>query len=285
MTSGEHLQGKFQAWAARIGLPLQGSKGKRGKPNYTLTLDQNFFGGTLLESARSAFRAGAGGEIRGAIPKMSALHSSSAIAVNLFQHWVANGQLSVLANLLKIPSRGIETGEFEDRFPVCSEPKVYGFNEPPHLDFALRYKDRSRVGVECKLFEPYGRLDHHKLRPAYLKLRDAWDDIPGCHAMAVQLAEGDADFRRIGASQLLKHILGLKFQTSADKVRLIYLYCDATGDEAYEHRREISLFQSQIADDPIRFIPMTVQEFILRAMRSVRQDHPDYVNYLTERYL
>ena len=285
MTSADYLKGKFRAWALRTGIELQGSKGKQGESNYTLSLGENFYGGAILDSVRSAFDAGAGGEIRGAIPKMSALHSSSAMSVNLFQHWVVNGQLSLLANLLKVPSRGIECGTFEDQFPVCEEPQAHGFHEPPHLDFALRYRDGSRLGIECKLLEPYGRLDHRPLRPAYLKLRDAWDDIPHCYALAVRLAKGSDDFRRVGASQLLKHILGLKFQTPVNKIRLIYLYCDAIGDEASEHRQELYQFRTLIAGDPIRFMPMPLQEFILRAVRSARGDHKSYVDYLTERYL
>ena len=285
MTSADYLQGKFQAWAARTGVSLQGSAGERGEPNYTLTLDENFFGGTLMDSVRFAFNAGAGGELRGAIPKMSALHSSSAMGVNLFQHWVSNGKLDILAKLLNVPSRAISSGKFEDQFPVCLAPESHGFKEPPHLDFAFRYANGSRIGIECKLNEPYGRLDHKPLRPAYLKLRSAWEDIPRCHALAVQLSKGSSDFVRMGASQLLKHILGLKFQTPSDEVRLIYLYCDAIGDEAAEHRREIRKFQTEIAGDPIRFVPLPVQEFILRAVRLVRADHCSYVDYLTERYL
>ena len=96
---------------------------------------------------------------------------------------------------------------------------------------------------------------------------------------------GPAEFNRLGASQLLKHILGLKFQTHTEKVRLVYLYCDAIGDEAAEHRHEIRRFQEAIAGDPIRFVPMSVQEFILRAVRQVRADHAAYVDYLAERYL
>ena len=60
----------------------------------------------------------------------------------------------------------LATEGFEDQFPVCADPKAHGFNTAPHLDFALRYKDGSRVGIECKLFEPYGRIEHALLRPA-----------------------------------------------------------------------------------------------------------------------
>jgi hypothetical protein len=250
-----------------------------------MSVEQNIFGGQLHASVRDAFDAGAGGELRGGIPTMSALHSSAALAVNLFQYWVVRRYLVGIATLLDVPSGGIATGSFEDQFPVCTDPKKLGFNKAPHLDFALRYKDGSRVGVECKLFEPYGRIEHALLRPAYLALSNSWDDIPACRSLAEQLAVGPAEFHRLGASQLLKHILGLKFQTPADKVRLVYLYCDAIGDDAAEHRHEIRRFQEAIAGDPIRFVPMSVQEFILRAVRRVRADHATYVDYLAERYL
>jgi hypothetical protein len=285
MQSGHYLQQKFQAWALRKGTQLQGSAGTRGEPNYTMSVAQNIFGGELHPSVHAAFDAGAGGELRGEIPRMSALHSSSALAVNLFQYWLIRGDWRAIATLLKVPSVGITSGSFEDQFPVCENPETQGFNQAPHLDFALRYQDGNRVGVECKLFEPFGRLEHALLKPAYLALPDAWLDIPRCRALAEQVAEDTTGFHRLGAAQLLKHILGLKFQTPVEKVRLIYLYCDAIGDEAAEHRHEIQLFQSAIAGDPVSFVPMSVQEFILRAVRSMRTDHMAYVDYLAGRYL
>jgi hypothetical protein len=285
MRSGPYIQQKLQAWAQRKGIPLQGSAGDRGEPNYTLSVGQNILGGELHPSVRAAFDAGAGGELRGSIPTMSALHSSAALAVNLFQYWLVRGDWGTIATLLAAPSGGIASGRFEDPFHVCEDSEAHGFTVAPHLDFALRYKDGSRVGVECKLFEPYGRLGHALLKPAYLALPDAWTDIPACRALAEQLAVSAADFHRLGAAQLVKHILGLKFQAPIDTVRLIYLYCDAIGDEAAEHRDEIRRFQAAIAGDPISFVPMSVQEFILRAVRRVRADHTAYVDYLAERYL
>jgi hypothetical protein len=285
MKSGQYIQKKLQAWAGRNEIQLQGSAGDRGEPNYTMSVEQNIFDGTLDAPVRDAFDAGAGGELQGKIPTMSALHSSSAMAVNLFQYWVICGNFADVATLLKVPSRNISSGAFEDKFPVCEEPTKHGFKEPPHLDFALRYEDGSRVGVECKLFEPYGRLGHTPLKQAYLALTDAWNDIPKCRALAEQLAVGPANFHRLGPSQLLKHILGLKFQAPTEKVRLIYLYYDAIGGEAAEHRHEIRKFQEKISGDPVSFVPLSVQEFILRSVRQFRDDHRQYVDYLAERYL
>ena len=285
MKSADFIQRKLQAWAHRKNITLQGSEGERGQPNYTLSLGKNLFGGELHIQARAAFDAGAGGEIRGAIPSMSALHSSSAMAVNLFQYWLENQQFPILAEILNVPSTGIESISFERKYPVCADWTAHGFREPPHLDLGIDYVDTRRVGVECKLFEPYGRLEHAALRSAYLELPDAWSDIPACRALAEELADGDAGFRRLGPVQLLRHILGLKFGTTIDKVRLVYLYFDAMGDEAEEHRAEVRRFQQRIASDPVRFVPMTVQEFIVRAVSRCRPQHSEYVDYLTDRYL
>ena len=125
----------------------------------------------------------------------------------------------------------------------------------------------------------------HSLKSRYFSLPDAWHDIPACRTLAEQLADGPAGYHRLYASQLLKHILGLKFGASAQKVRLLYLYYDAIGDEASEHRSEIAQFQAAIAADPIRFVPISVQEFIIRAVRLARNNHRAYVDYLAERYL
>ena len=118
MTSSHYVQHRQQAWALRRGIGLQGSAGERGELNYTKALGDNFFGGALLPAVEKAFKDGAGGELRGAIPTMSALHSSAALAVNLFQHWVARQDAETPAGLLDVPSRDIDACQFEDRFPV-----------------------------------------------------------------------------------------------------------------------------------------------------------------------
>jgi hypothetical protein len=249
-----------------------------------MSVEANLFGGLHADTAK-ALEAGAGGELRGAIPKMSALHSSSALAVNLFQHWVAQKNFEMIAQLLGIPSRGISSVSFEYCCPICPDPDSRGFPSPPHLDLGIEYRHRGRVGVECKLFEPYGRLDHSTLRKPYLDLVEAWDDIPSWRRLAEQLQRGNAGFQRLGASQLVKHVLGLKYQTAAASVRLVYLYLDAIGAEAAEHRKEVLEFQGRVADDPILFVPLTVQEFIARASRVCGVQHRDYVHYLAGRYL
>ena len=75
------------------------------------------------------------------------------------------------------------------------------------------------------------------------------------------------------------------YGAEATKVRLLYLYYDAIGDEAAAHREEIRQFQRHIEADLVRFVPISVQEFILRAVARVRGTHAAYVDYLADRYL
>ena len=285
MRSPDYIQYKFRAWARRHGIELQGSAGIRGEPNYTKSVELNVFQGVLHPSTRASFEAGRGGEVTGDIPKLCALHSSASLAVNLFQYWICRGDYVMLAKLLDIPSRGIEAVTFERKYSVCDDWSTRGFSEPPHLDLGVDYHGGSRVGVECKLFEPFGRLEHAPLKAPYLQLADVWADIPRWRALEGELAEGTAVFHRLGAAQLIRHILGLKFGTAAAKVRLVYLYYDALGEEAQEHRREIARFQEAVASDPVRFVPLSVQEFLVRAVRQLGSEHRAYIDYLTERYL
>ncbi len=87
MNGYEYILSKQIAWATNHGITLVGSKGKRGRPSYTLELDQNLFQ-PLLPDVCKSFVSGDGGELRSTeFPgKMQAVHSSSALGVNVFQY-------------------------------------------------------------------------------------------------------------------------------------------------------------------------------------------------------
>ncbi len=288
MRSGEFIQQKFQVWASRRGIPLQGSAGSRGQPNYTFSVAANLFGGHLCDEARRGFDAGAGGELRGEIPSMQALHSSAAMAINLFQYWIENRQFQTLAKALRVPSNGIKSLSLERKYPVCARPEEHGLQEPPHLDLGIEYENvAERVGVECKLFEPFGRLDHPALASAYLRLPATWEGIPACRQLAEEVAGKTSCFSRLCSAQLLRHLLGLRFGARKAPVRLIYLYYDAPGDEAAEHRDELRRFCEMVEPDrkQIWITPLSVQEFIFRIFDTCRAEHAEYADYLADRYL
>jgi len=284
MNTSQLIQAKFQSWAKRNKIRLQGSKGRLGTPNYAMSVGENIFGGTLARTTRTAFNDGAGGELRGEICSMQALHSSAAMAVNVFQYWSQNQEYETLAKILRIPSRFIEKMTFERKFPVCAEMAKNGFKEPPHLDVAIEYSKTTRIGIECKLHEPFGRLQKSLLRDAYLNLDGIWDDIPKWRKLAVELNKSDFGFKRLGPAQLVKHVLGLKHEKHASDIRLLYFYFDGPGSENCEHLNELNRFSELVADDPVKFVPLSAQEFISHATEKLPEKHFAYLNYLSERY-
>ena len=90
MNAIEYIQTKQQIWAQRKGICLVGSKGERGEKNYTTTLNDNLYR-PLTPVVKQAFLKGDGKELKPdgeKLPKMQAIHSSSALAVNVFQYWM-----------------------------------------------------------------------------------------------------------------------------------------------------------------------------------------------------
>ncbi|MBX3427370.1 MAG: hypothetical protein KF688_16950 [Pirellulales bacterium] len=284
MNTSELIQAKFQAWARRQDMPLQ-AKDKRGAKNYTLSVEANLFGGQLDDDVRNAFNAGAGGELRGEICSLQALHSSAAMAVNVFQYWLCHQEQSLLAKILSIPSTGIREISFEKQLPVCSDPKAQGFKKPPHVDVCVEYTRGGRVGIECKLHEPFGRENQSLLSDRYLQLSDAWKEVPRWRDLASKLSKSNLEFKRLGPAQLVKHVLGLMFDQRAQDVRLLYFYYDAPGFDNSEHLIEIRRFSDIIVDDPIRCQPISVQEFIAKAFRVLDEKRSNYLRYLSDRYL
>lgn len=88
-------------------------------------------------ASREEFEAADGRELRyhdGEPPKMHAVHSSSALAVNVFDYWrqirdvSGNGQaLRSIASACGVPCTGIDNLHFEQKRPVCDEPRRKGF--------------------------------------------------------------------------------------------------------------------------------------------------------------
>jgi len=76
-------------WAYRNNIVLIGSKSNKGRKAYTKKLDDNLFG-PLMPEVKSDFEDADGGELTGNPCKMQAVHSSSALGVNIFQYWKKN---------------------------------------------------------------------------------------------------------------------------------------------------------------------------------------------------
>ena len=288
MTAYEYILSKQSQWALNRGIPLVGSKGSRGRPAYTPDLEQNLFE-PLAPHVRESFLKGDGNEIIGSASspaKMQAVHSSSALSVNVFQYWQTVNQPGVIAAACGFCRAGSNTSQgivFEDKYPVDDR-----FRISPNIDVAFHNMDSSkfkRFAVECKFSEPFGSQRHGGLKPEYLRLETIWDDIPAIHELAKLICPNDTKFIYLHASQMIKHILGLKRKAGKSGFRLLYLWYDVLGKEGAIHREEIEGFAKVAGADEIKFHTLSYQELILRLSSDFRQDHGRYIRYLTERYL
>ncbi|MBI3738513.1 MAG: hypothetical protein HY258_05650 [Chloroflexi bacterium] len=287
MNAYEYITSKQTQWALNHGKTLIGSKGNKGRPAYTSTLDQNLFG-PLAFDVRKSFELGDGNEIIGNPAKMQAVHSSSALAVNIFQYWQRIEQVSVIASACGFCRKGNNVSEkiaFEDKYRI--DDNLDEFPKAPNIDVVFHNSGTSqfkRFAVECKFSEAYGSQLHSGLKPAYLKLIQLWSDIPSLYDFAKSICPNE-NFIYLHSAQLIKHILGLKRHFGKSGFRLLYLWYDVLGNEGALHREEIDKFSEIAKADGIYFNAMSYQELILILSKEHRREHPDYIKYLSERYL
>jgi hypothetical protein len=287
MNGYNYILSKQTAWSANSGLSLIGSKGNRGRPAYTCELDQNLFQPLLLD-ARKSFAAGDGGELGSSeFPgKMQAVHSSSALGVNIFQYWKSIKAVPVIAAQCRLCRAGSQVSydiHFEEKYPISD---AFGFH--PNIDVVIHNSPSAKIkrfAVECKFSEAYGAYKHGGFKEKYLGLDELWADIPNLFSFAKRISPDDHEFAHLHPAQLLKHILGLKRQFGKVGFRLLYLWYDVLGDQGKRHRDEGLKFAEVTKADGIKFHSLTYQELIVRMANKFRTEHPDYIRYLTERYL
>lgn len=287
MNGYEYILSKQTAWATNSGITLVGSKGKRGRPAYTYELDQNLFQ-PLLPDVLKSFAAGDGGELGSTeFPgKMLAVHSSSALGVNIFQYWKSINAVSVIAaqcGLCRVGSQVPIDIRFEEKYPIKD---TFGYH--PNIDVVIHNKPSAKIkrfAVECKYSEAYGSHKHGGLKAKYLRLDDLWTDIPNLLGFAKCISPDDHEYVHLHPAQLVKHILGLKRQFGKAGFRLLYLWYDVLGDQGKRHRDEVLKFTEVTKNDDIKFHSITYQELIVNLAKKLRAKHPNYIRYLTERYL
>jgi len=98
MNGREYIITKQINWALNRGIKLIGSEGDRGRKAYTPTLDENLFEALSQESINQ-IESGDGGELSGDPAKMQAVHSSSALGINIFHYWIAIEDIPTIAYL------------------------------------------------------------------------------------------------------------------------------------------------------------------------------------------
>ena len=279
---------------------------------HTKTPDDNIYKG-LTPETRKAFNDAQGGELkegkRGTPAKMTALHSSSALCVNVFQYFQNKSndlKLDVLqaCNLVDPKNNGtVKSFEFEcKRFPITGISM-------PNIDFVAEMDSSRIIAIESKFNEPYAYPLDNFLREEYYLLENEsiWADLSSLRSVLdikhkVEITKKDKkgndikgrlifpDYKYLDAVQLIKHLLGVV--NSSDRkseIWLTYLWYDSLGGKGIAHRAEIEVFRKLIEEytDPrIKFRHITYQELICNLNTILdRTKHKEYLDYITNRYL
>jgi len=259
------IPGRQAEWAKGRGLQAD-SKG------YVPSLDDNLFC-ALSEETRGDYDRGAGDELGW---KMRAVHSSSALACNVFDYWRSTDPGAV-GRALDVPV-SVDSIRFEGQLPTGLSPT------PPTLDLLLEAEGQAVAAVECKFAEPYSyKQAAVPFRVSYFRQgRSYWMEqgLPACQRLVEALRDGATRFTRLDAPQLLKHALGLRIASPTAELLLVWY---DTGDaKADTLRGEITKF-GELVDAALGFRAVTYQEAFQSLAREPRAS-AEYVSYLRSRY-
>jgi len=238
------------------------------------------------EYIRNSFTQADGGELTGNPCKMQAVHSSSALGVNIFQYWKREKRITPIAAACGFCSKNNTSSQdiiFEVKFPISEK-----FQHSPNIDVVIKNSPESRFevfAIECKFSEAYYSRTHSGISPKYIELNKVWDDMPNLLKLAKEISPDDNKYFYLHPARLVKHILGLKATFGKDKFRFLYLWYDTIGPESAEHHKEIDEFTKITKEDGIHFHSMSYQDLIIRLAKNYRRLHKSYIDYITGRYL
>lgn len=275
MQSKAALLAQQIAWA-------RDTKRQADAKGYLESVESNLFR-PLSQSARAAFERGSGSELlrsRSRPAKMAALHSSSALAVNVFDHWSGRSlaTIAVALGLKSAPDRFM----FEAQFPTGLE------GNPPNLDIAFYWEDAASVlGVESKFSEWLTPKSPRKeaFKPKYFaEGQTLWSDVglDGAQTLVDDLRSGREQFRYLDAPQLLKHMLGLA-SSHRSMASLCYLFYEWPGRESPLHLSELGRFAKRIGSD-MAFHWLSYQDLFARLRIEIGSQQDPHADYLAHRY-
>lgn len=142
---------------------------------------------------------------------------------------------------------------------------------------------QKRVFLECKFVEPY-RDPTKAINEKYFQ-SGAFNDLPHVRTAAEQTLNRETRPQRFNASQAITHILGIKRSCNgASDFTLLYLWYDAPGHQAVLHEQEMRDFAGLVSRDGIDFRAIRQSELFVK-LAKLRPQYPDYVDYITNRYL
>ena len=296
----EFIKSKQQSWAQRNNFELiGGTKNNKGETNYLHSLANNLFE-QLTPQNLTYYNSGDGHETRDSktrLAKMKAIHSSSAIVVNLFQYWQGKNIYPIMraCNLCAKDSSYLVQEKsnqsisqtpfdykikFEEQFEISEDKDLFPYT--PNIDVIIENFRPKVFAIESKFTEPYCKR-HGGLKTKYVENDSFWNNIPHLYQLAKEISPDDNKYQYLDAAQLLKHILGLK--KNCKNFHLLYLWYDVIGTEGAEHRKEIEECAEIAQKDNIKFSHTTYQEIIIKLSKEFYTGNERYCDYLTERYL
>jgi len=285
----EFIKFKQQNWASRKGFKLVGGTiPNRGEKNYLPDLTDNLFE-QLSKESLDCFNSGNGNETKDSktqLAKMKALHSSSAIVVNLFQYWQKKDVYPIVyACRLCSKSRSNFTHKikFEEKFEISNDKSIFPYS--PNIDVVIDGLHPLVYAIESKFTEPYNSRKHEGISQKYIDNASFWNGLSNLYELAKEICPDNNKFHYLDAAQLIKHILGLKKKHNKNGFRLLYLWYDVIGEEGVEHRKEIEQFAEIVKKDNIKFSHITYQEVIMKLSKEFYSGNENYCDYLIERYL
>lgn len=233
MNGYQYILSKQVEWAKNRGIKLIGSKVDRGRPVYTDELVKNLFQ-PLLPDVKNSFKNADGNELEriGTPGKIQAVHSSSALGVNVFQYWKSISAVPIIAAACGFCRQDSQVSReilFEKKCPINDS---FGYH--PNIDVVINNDPAAKVkvfAIECKFSEAYGSHKHDGLKVKYLNCSDLWKDIPDLRGLAESISPNDKTFLYLHPAQLVKHILGLKREFGLNGFRLLYLWYDVLGEQ------------------------------------------------------
>lgn len=239
------------------------------KDGYVCCPEDNLISSVHMANFKDDMDSGSGNELKG---KFRALHSSSALAVNVFAKWKNNP-----LDLFLCGKKGFQSLTFEKKCPTGLG------GTPPNLDVFLD-NDHLLIAVESKFLE-YLTPKKGLFSASYTR-----DNLPqseeACWYLIDRIKEQPK--QHLDAAQLIKHYIGLRnLPLARDKeIALLYLFWEPENWKDFEvfhrHRGEISDFVSCFDELSVKFIYQSYPEL----WDEWEQHYKDisHVSELRERY-
>jgi len=263
-----------KVWATSRHVGYQ-ETGKR--EGYVDLLTDNLFYDKLSIKTLEEYLSGQGNELNSQI---KALHSSSALCVNVFEYWRQARRISEIAEACGAPAN-MDEMEFEKKHRI---PNL----GTSHIDIEFSDGNSRAFAIEAKFAEPYHittqRNNTHLDK--YLKQDAIWTNLIECKKLAKGVLEEEGkktSWKHLDVPQLLKHILSLSCCYGTNRFIFSYLWYDCGTQEARNHSHEIDEFGKRIKGE-INFTSSTYQNLFDKIAKIPRVDR-EYLSYLGERYI